>query len=63
MSFNGDIFDLNNFTINYLIEEPLCLIFRKDSLEKYQIIFNFLWKIKRAIYTLNNLWLTMHKSG
>eukprot|EP00359_Climacostomum_virens_P002650 CAMPEP_0204902964 /NCGR_PEP_ID=MMETSP1397-20131031/3980_1 /ASSEMBLY_ACC=CAM_ASM_000891 /TAXON_ID=49980 /ORGANISM="Climacostomum Climacostomum virens, Strain Stock W-24" /LENGTH=724 /DNA_ID=CAMNT_0052071541 /DNA_START=123 /DNA_END=2297 /DNA_ORIENTATION=+ len=40
------------FSLEYRVEQPLNTIFTAGVMEQYQSLFRFLWKIKRADFTL-----------
>ena len=42
------------FVMEYMIESPLTVIFSKDLLQKYQILFFFFWKLKRLEFSQNH---------
>lgn len=46
---------VNGITLNYSIGWPINLFLNEETLNKYNIIFRFVLKLKWAIWSLNNL--------
>lgn len=49
--------------IRYQIEEPLDLLFPKDTMGRYDIVFNFLWGLKRMEYLARKVWINDKSIG
>lgn len=53
---HGDI-GWDVFTLDYRVEQPLdTVILDRSSMTQYHQVFNFLWRIKRVSFELNNTW-------
>lgn len=53
MSYTGwDVFSLD-----CRMEYPLCLVFPQSIMDRYSVIFNFLWKLKRVELMVKRLWM------
>ena len=50
------------FSLDYRLDSPLTTIFNREIMLKYLTIFNFLWRVKRLEYWLNNIWI-LHKKN
>ena len=55
----GDGWDI--FSLDYVIDAPLSTLLSPDAMKSYLRIFNFLWRIKRVDYSLNQVWLAHAK--
>lgn len=51
------------FTLDYRVETPLNTIFHQNIMMKYLRIFNFLWRVKRVEFCLNNVWINQMKAS
>ncbi|OLL25334.1 Spindle pole body component alp6, partial [Neolecta irregularis DAH-3] len=54
---HGDI-GWDVFTLEYKVDSPLDVIVTSWSARQYLKIFNFLWRVKRVEFALNNTWRT-----
>jgi Spc97 / Spc98 family. len=44
------------FTLDYAIDIPLTAIVHPEAMEKYHLVFNLLFKLKRIEWMMNNTW-------
>jgi len=44
------------FSLEYKVDSPINMILRKEVMESYLRIFNFLWRLKRVEYSLTSTW-------
>jgi len=44
------------FSLEYKVDSPVNMVLRKDVMEAYLRIFNFLWRLKRVEYSLTSTW-------
>jgi len=44
------------FSLEYRVDSPINMILRKEVMESYLRIFNFLWRLKRVEYSLTSTW-------
>mmetsp|Transcript_17188 Transcript_17188/g.32533 ORF Transcript_17188/g.32533 Transcript_17188/m.32533 type:complete len:1032 (-) Transcript_17188:54-3149(-) len=44
------------FTLDYAIDVPLTAIVHPEAMEKYHLVFNLLFKLKRIEWMMNNTW-------
>lgn len=52
------------FSLDYIINSPLRVIFTEDAINKYLSVFRFLWQLKRVEHRLTQAWnlhMIMHR--
>lgn len=45
------------FSLDCRVDYPLCLVFPQAVMDRYSVIFNFLWKLKRVESVVKRLWM------
>lgn len=49
----------DTFTLEYRVESPVSAVLDASAMAGYQILFNYLWKIKRVETAVNSAWMEL----
>lgn len=49
------------FSLDCRVEYPIILVFPQVTMDRYTVIFNFLWKLKRAEHITKKMWLDSNR--